>query len=431
MSGIACLGLIALGGLLRPTANSSHMVVAIGHTLVTCSAFALPFSKSMRTPALLLNLTAVLQISNATYWSGGAVSPVLFAMPIAPILMGVIGRASLTFSCTSLALGCIGLMFYADANGYSFPLQDQPWQVMYGTVVWATLTGAGVMYFSERQYTSLYDKIETELGQRIQTQKALEASMEELEKVSTAKEWYLAYVSHELRNSLASVMASAELFDHNPNTMEQTQYASLLKQSGTNLASLLDDLLDYSSLEGGHLKLQTSEFDLLTLANGVFQAHIGAAHSAKLALHLHTPPTPRVHVFADMSRVQQILTNLVSNAIKYTDSGSVRIDITLGDCKGMVRIAVKDTGFGIPESLQQSIFEPYQRLKHPKIKGTGLGLAISKRLAEQMGSTLQLESKINEGSIFWMDLPIYGDGHGTEPDLTSPGAPIRKIGRFD
>lgn len=255
--------------------------------------------------------------------------------------------------------------------------------------------------------------------------------MEELERVSTAKEWYLAYVSHELRNSLASVMASAELFDHNPNTMEQAQYATLLKQSGTNLASLLDDLLDYSSLEGGHLTLNTSEFDILTLANEVFQAHIGAAHSAKIDLHLHTPPTPSVHVCSDRSRVQQILTNLVSNAIKYTDSGTVRIDMTLVDSEGAVRIAVKDTGVGIPESLQQSIFEPYQRMKHPTIKGTGLGLAISRLLAEQMGSKLQLESRINEGSIFWMDLPTYGDEHVTEPNLTVPGAPIRKTGRFD
>lgn len=235
----------------------------------------------------------------------------------------------------------------------------------------------------------------------------LERANEELRAATEAKSAFLATMSHELRTPLNSILGfSAILRDGmaGPLTEEQERQVGFLRSSAEHLHALIDDVLDLSRIESGR---ETVHFAEVALADVValVDAGIGALASAK-GLAWQTAPVPECSVTTDARKLAQILLNVAGNAVKYTTSGGIRLDVALrGD---NVRFDVRDTGPGIPIAERHRIFEEFVRLEPEPAaaEGSGLGLAIAARYARLLGGTLELTESSSHGSTFTLTVPL-------------------------
>ncbi|MGF2733427.1 response regulator [Marinobacter sp. DUT-1] len=227
-----------------------------------------------------------------------------------------------------------------------------------------------------------------------------------------AKNQFLANVSHELRIPLQSVLGYANLLTDTPLDQEQREYVNTLLNASQSLSAIINDLLDISSMEAGKLVLEEIPFDLRETLNDLVHMLGSRAREKGLALELRIDENLPWALKGDPVRIRQILLNLVSNAIKFTDSGHVLISIeVLGrrDDKARLRLAVEDTGVGInPEDIPL-VYEPYVQLGQQfqrQLPGAGLGLTICRQLVNLMDGSLDLESRPGEGSTFWVELTL-------------------------
>jgi two-component system sensor histidine kinase BarA len=167
------------------------------------------------------------------------------------------------------------------------------------------------------------------------------------------------------------------------------------------MVRLMDDLLDISAISMGQLSLDIRPMDIGLLMQEVHQSFLVSAQEKGLALALDVPEAPTI-VVGDVQRYRQILSNLVGNAIKFTEAGGVELAVSLSE--STIRVSVSDTGIGIAEADRQFIFEPYARAEGSGVGGTGLGLTISRQLLLQMNTDLMLDSVVGEGTSVWFDL---------------------------
>lgn len=237
-------------------------------------------------------------------------------------------------------------------------------------------------------------------------------------KANHAKNQFLANVSHELRTPLQSVLGYASLLADTQLDQEQHEYVQTLQSASENLSAIINDLLDISSIEAGKLILEPIPFDLRETLNDLVHMLGSRAREKGLALELRVDENLPFALEGDPVRIRQILLNLTSNAIKFTDSGHVLISIeVLGrqDDHVRLRLAVEDTGVGInPEDLPL-VYEPYVQLGQRfqrQSPGAGLGLAICRQLVNLMSGSLDVESQPGEGTTFWVELtlPMAPDG---------------------
>jgi signal transduction histidine kinase/DNA-binding response OmpR family regulator len=242
----------------------------------------------------------------------------------------------------------------------------------------------------------------------IQTQ----GERDEAIRANHAKNQFLANVSHELRIPLQSVMGYANLLTDTPLDQEQREYVNTLLNASESLSSIINDLLDISSMEAGKLELETIPFDLRETLNDLIHMLGSRAREKGLALEVRVDENLPWALTGDPVRIRQVLLNLLSNAIKFTDSGHVLISIeVLGRKEGKVRLrlAVEDTGVGInPEDIPL-VYEPYVQLGQRfqrQLPGAGLGLTICRQLVDLMGGSMDLESRPGEGSTFWVELSL-------------------------
>ena len=241
----------------------------------------------------------------------------------------------------------------------------------------------------------------------------LKEARDEAVRAAEAKSQFLANMSHELRTPLNAVLGYAELirdgiYGDVPDKIEEV--LERIQQNGRHLLGLINDVLDLSKIEAGQLSLSPEDYSMRELILEVVSATEALAAEKQLALEVDVPrdlPAGR----GDERRITQVLMNLVSNAIKFTDTGSVRVSARAED--EHFRVAVTDTGVGIAAENQAHIFEEFQQVDSSstrKAGGTGLGLAISKRIVELHGGQIALESTEGEGSTFFFDLPLRAEG---------------------
>jgi signal transduction histidine kinase len=245
-------------------------------------------------------------------------------------------------------------------------------------------------------------RLEAEVQQRT---RELVLARDEAESASRAKTAFLATVSHELRTPLNAIIGfSAVLLQDAPGD-EQRKQLAIINRSGLQLLELIKEILDITSIEAGYLVINPRPVQLSRLLSEQCESMQLQAREAGLALALVCQDS--LVVRADVGRLQQVVRNLLSNALKFTDSGSVTIR-----CRAegtMVRVELEDTGIGIPEEQMATLFNPFQRASTragQNRPGTGLGLAITRRLIEAMGGQVGVSSEVGRGSLFWFTLPM-------------------------
>ncbi|WP_416137829.1 ATP-binding protein [Halomonas sp. HK25] len=248
----------------------------------------------------------------------------------------------------------------------------------------------------------------------------LEATARQAESASQAKSEFLATVSHEIRTPLNGVIGMSDVLLEHRLEESARQCVATIHDSAGLLLELINDLLDFSKIEAGRLELEQRALALNELADGVVALLAPRAEARGVALLTHLDPQLPERVLADPGRLRQVLINLVSNAVKFTEQGEIRLEVRAeGD--GRVRFEVVDTGCGIaPEQLSR-IFEPFRQgdaSTARRFGGTGLGLAICRRLVEAMGGSIELASEPGVGSRFWFVLSLAtaeGPGPATLP----------------
>ena len=243
---------------------------------------------------------------------------------------------------------------------------------------------------------------------------ALQLKARELEQASQYKSDFLANMSHELRTPLNSLLILSKLLGDNADgnlSADQIKFARTIESSGNDLLTLINDILDLSKIEAGHVEIQPAPVPLDRMTGDLQKVFQPIANERGLTLQIDLPGDLPRTIETDRLRLEQILKNLLSNALKFTERGSVRLAVSrVGDDK--LALAVTDTGIGISPEQQANIFEAFHQADGTisrKYGGTGLGLSISRELARLLGGSIMLESKVGEGSQFIVTIPLAYD----------------------
>ena len=264
------------------------------------------------------------------------------------------------------------------------------------TAAIAALLSAAVGYYLVGQQMAL-----------VQARDELTLAKAQAEAASEAKSQFLATVSHEIRTPLNGVLGMAQVMARDPLPQIQRERLDVVQQSGEALLVILNDILDLAKIEAGKLELEDAAFDLEPLARGALDAFSGAAEAKGLACRFEIAPAAKGSYRGDPARIRQIVYNLVSNALKFTEYGEIGVAVAATP-RG-VRIAVSDTGVGIAPDRMHLMFDKFVQADASTTRrygGTGLGLAICAELCAAMGAELNVESQVGRGSCFTLDLPI-------------------------
>ncbi|MCE2890646.1 MAG: ATP-binding protein [Aquidulcibacter sp.] len=252
----------------------------------------------------------------------------------------------------------------------------------------------------------------------------LEMAKTAAEAADHAKSAFLAQMSHEIRTPMNGVLGMADALSRTPLDDRQLRMLAVIQDSGDTLLALLNDVLDIAKIEAGKLALESLDFSIMEIVRSTEAMFTLRAHQKGISFAVNVDPSADIWCLGDPTRIKQVLYNLVSNAVKFTQSGSVLVTITaddVGENRRALTIAVKDTGIGIEPEVQGRLFERFSQAEtatNRKFGGTGLGLAICKQLVALMDGEIEVESRVGEGSVFrfTVSMPL-----GVAPERTDAG----------
>jgi len=267
-------------------------------------------------------------------------------------------------------------------------------------------------------------ELQRELQRRSQLEQQLRQAKQDAESAVMAKGEFLATMSHEIRTPLNGIVPMLDLLMHNKLPPDQAEMVHTAFLSSQQMLRIVDDILDYSKLEASKLQLESTTFNLRETLESVIQLMERPAQSKGLRLNLQIDPSVRLPVRGDSVRLRQVLSNLISNAVKFTERGSIALTVRrIGETSAQhqLRFEVRDTGIGIAQAAQERLFQAFSQADASTTRlygGTGLGLAISKRIIDLMGGRIGVESDAGQGSTFWFEIPmlkVQGDIVAAKP----------------
>ena len=377
----------------HPYSDLALVCLTLGMALVAAVPLLIRFGGHVRTCVALLGVSLGGLLMLVCELTGGYQSPLLPWMVVHPLLALGFGGVRLACIWTALIFAELALLYLAEPLGIptlSLLTPETTSRLWGATMVMITLTILMVGW--------VYESIKNQ-------------TIQELQRASDAKSDFLAHMSHEIRTPMTAILGFAEELEQKGVLPEQREDLRTIRRNGEHLLVVINDILDLSRVEAGHLELELGRVWPDRVLNEVAALIEPRMREHNLELRIEIDPASAAPIRSDATRLRQILTNLAANAVKFTHSGYVRLAV-FAPQKGWLRFEVEDTGIGIAADKQKTIFEAFTQADASMSRrygGTGLGLAISRQLALLFGGDLRVESELGRGSKFVLRIPWQPD----------------------
>jgi len=418
-------GLVTFYLVTKPSLQILEIIAFLGGGLSPAlGAVLIRFGQSLSRSIAAANIVGLSFVTVAAYFSGGVTSPIALWFLINTALLANFGDRLIVITISCIIVLCLTVLFFIEALGFPPPpaLSESLYQTLYfySIIGAATLISMGVL-------------ISLKSHQR--SRNKLARAAETADAANQAKSQFLSSMSHELRTPLNAILGFGQLLKmelQSPSGGDQISYEEQVDHildGGHHLLQLISEILELSHIESGTMVLNNEDVSLADILKDCqsLMSVIASENAIDIVVAGDAIDTLSAHV--DYSRFKQVLINLIANAIKYNrPNGNVTISVEQ-TTKKMVRVAITDTGYGIPDHDIDKIFKPFSRLGAATgtIEGTGIGLVVCKDLTELMRGTIGVDSEEGKGSTFWVEVPVAASNDDIFVAVSEPSAIGRKV----